>query len=575
EADYGQTVIRKCLEASVGRTSALLVRSRAQLPALLYRLREAGIPYAAVEIDRLTELPEIIDVMALTRALCHDGDRLAWLALLRGPWAGLTWADLHRLVFNDNSSAIRELLADQERLEQLSEDGRQRVERLVSTLRRHWVPQPAESLRDRIETAWFALGGPATLQNREQLENVYRYLDIVEKLESAGTLPDIAEFQTRLDDERVSSVADDAEALQVMTMHKAKGLEFDQVILYALGRSTRGRRKSIMSWINLPNRNNRVQIVLSPVGPRAETDNDPLHQCIEVAEADKDRLELDRLLYVACTRARHALHLIGSVPLSADRTSFRPPPAGSLLGRLWPAVEHDYVAAFAAGEGICAGASGHGSALREPVSRRFRQPFVLPVPPPLPVDPLPADSTESEIDIEFYWVGLAARHAGTIVHKWLTQIAQGVLQVDEANAGGLRPGTVRMARELGVPDALSGAVCDRVETALLGVLRDPRGRWLLKGEGFAELPLSGVFGAKTISIVIDRVRIDAGVHWIVDYKTSSHEGGDLAGFLGQEAERYRPQLQRYASLYRRLADAPVKTALYFPLLQEFREVPVD
>jgi hypothetical protein len=327
--------------------------------------------------------------------------------------------------------------------------------------------------------------------------------------------------------------------------------------------------------MNLPNRNNSGAMLLSPVGPRAELENDRLHQCIQAAESDKDRLELDRLLYVACTRARCALHLIGSVPLTTDRKSFRPPPAISLLGRLWPAVEREFASSFAAGEGICSGASEPGSELREPVSRRFQRPFELPAPPELPVDPgLPA-SAESEIDIEFYWVGLAARHAGTIVHKCLTQMAHGTLRIDAANAGSLRPASLRMAQELGVPDALSAAVCDRVEKALLGVSQDSRGRWLLSGDGFAELPLSGVFGGQTISIVIDRVRIEAGVHWIVDYKTSSHEGGDLAGFLGQEVDRYRPQLQRYATLYRRLSDAPVRTALYFPLLQEFREVPVD
>ena len=72
---------------------------------------------------------------------------------------------------------------------------------------------------------------------------------------------------------------------------------------------------------------------------------------------------------------------------------------------------------------------------------------------------------------------------------------------------------------------------------------------------------------------MDRVRIDdAGVHWIVDYKTSIHLGGDLPGFLQQESDRYRPQLARYAAIYEALTGEKARTALYFPLLQEFREV---
>ena len=75
--------------------------------------------------------------------------------------------------------------------------------------------------------------------------------------------------------------------------------------------------------------------------------------------------------------------------------------------------------------------------------------------------------------------------------------------------------------------------------------------------------------------MLDRVRVEAdGTHWIVDYKTSTHEGGDLAGFLAAETERYRGQLARYANIYRNYAGTDVRCALYFPLLQEFVEVDV-
>ena len=75
------------------------------------------------------------------------------------------------------------------------------------------------------------------------------------------------------------------------------------------------------------------------------------------------------------------------------------------------------------------------------------------------------------------------------------------------------------------------------------------------------------------SVVLDRVRIDDdGTHWIVDYKTSSHEGGDLEKFLTAESDRYRLQLTRYAELYGSFAGVDARCALYFPLLQEFVEV---
>jgi hypothetical protein len=133
--------------------------------------------------------------------------------------------------------------------------------------------------------------------------------------------------------------------------------------------------------------------------------------------------------------------------------------------------------------------------------------------------------------------------------------------------------------ELGVPRQDIDAVCGRAIQALRGILDDDKGGWVLHGPGHAEMPVTGVWHGRIVSIVIDRVRIDdAGVHWIIDYKASTHEGAGLDFFLRQETERYRQQLAKYAFLYRNLIAAPevtVRTALYFPLLQEFREVAVE
>jgi hypothetical protein len=57
----------------------------------------------------------------------------------------------------------------------------------------------------------------------------------------------------------------------------------------------------------------------------------------------------------------------------------------------------------------------------------------------------------------------------------------------------------------------------------------------------------------------------------VDYKTSSHEGADIEGFLDREQDRYRVQLDRYAALLRKMDGAPVRRGLYFPLLGGWRE----
>ena len=82
---------------------AILVRGRSHLREIVPRLKAAGIAYRAMEIDRLDDRPVVQDLLALTRALAHRGDRVAWLALLRAPWCGLALADLHALAGSDAS----------------------------------------------------------------------------------------------------------------------------------------------------------------------------------------------------------------------------------------------------------------------------------------------------------------------------------------------------------------------------------------------------------------------------------------------------------------------------------------
>jgi hypothetical protein len=127
----------------------------------------------------------------------------------------------------------------------------------------------------------------------------------------------------------------------------------------------------------------------------------------------------------------------------------------------------------------------------------------------------------------------------------------------------------------GVPEDRLDQATARVVEALLGVHRDPRGRWILQrglSEDLREHALSGYADGVFSRVVLDRSFIDdAGVRWVIDYKTSQHLGGGLELFLDREVERYRSQLERYGRLARRLGPQPVRLGLYFPLMRAWRE----
>ena len=571
EADNGCHVIADILDNNPDDDIAVLVRSRTQLPQLLTKLRAFNIPYRAIEIDRLTDLPEIIDVLSLTRAAVHQGDRIAWLGLLRAPWIGLHWKDLHSLVRNDRHSTVWELLNDEAQLSFLSAEGRAAIERSKVHLQLLVSPRCSQSLRDLIERIWFLLGGPGALKDRYSVDNVYRYFNVLSSLERAGTLNDVGELESILDLERVSN--NDSGRLQIMTMHRAKGLEFDHVLLYGLGRRAGKNDRRVLSWFDVPSHSGAEKKVISPIGARAEIDNDPIHNYIELVKTEKDTNEQARLLYVACTRAKKSLHLMGNVSVTNNGDNFKPARNDSLLHLLWPAVKEEFARQFE-DKPVVVSEEDH-LIWMTPKLRRFDTPWILPNTDQLfGIDPdyknVPTDNENN-----FYWVGNDARIAGILVHRWLKLLADGEVSINKLDQKKIHVNTKRWLQEMGISNATAGPIVARVECAINSMLNDEKGRWILNGNGHAELALSGINNNKIEAVIIDRILIDeSGMHWIIDYKTSSHEGGNLTEFLQVEHDRYKPQLERYASIYSEWSGENIKCALYFPLLKEFVEVSI-
>jgi ATP-dependent exoDNAse (exonuclease V) beta subunit len=169
-------------------------------------------------------------------------------------------------------------------------------------------------------------------------------------------------------------------------------------------------------------------------------------------------------------------------------------------------------------------------------------------------------------EIEFSWVGETARHVGTVVHRWLQRIAQDEMR--GWNAAGINALQKHFAGELrrrGVSSKDIELTVERVAVALQNSLTDESGRWLLgpQRESKTEYRLR-TSGAATY--VVDRSFRDVeGRLWIVDWKTSQHEGRDLEAFLDREQLRYAPQLERYGA-----AIAATHVGLYFPVLRRWR-----
>jgi ATP-dependent exoDNAse (exonuclease V) beta subunit len=564
---------RRSLEAHPEETVAVLVRSRTHLPEILRAFREAGLRYAARDIDILQCRPAVRDLVALTRALLHPADRLCWLAVLRAPWCGLLLADLHALCGSAPSRTIPDLLVDPAALERLSADGARRAERIGPILRRGIARRGAVGLRRLVEGCWLALGGPACAGEGEG-KDIDAVFSLLERLDHGGDLQSLDALEECV---RKLFAQPDAGAdgrLQVMTIHKSKGLEFDTVILPGLGRSPATGDQPLLRWLEHPDSG----LLLAPLSPRDGSSRDPIYTAIGRLEREKEDLEVTRLLYVAATRARNRLHLLGHARINGQGECL--PAAGSLLKKLWPVVENYFVfAADLTGEPLAEGCVKRGNPIRR-LSADWRLPDLTPAPVRCAAAvSQPSEKKETDLRGEFSgWEAETARHAGTVAHAYLECIAR---QGPEAwPAERIRAEEREIRRRLnalGVPAAELSEGGERVMRALERTLESRRGRWLLTPhpEAACELGLSGVIEGRLVRGSVDRTFIEHGVRWIVDYKTSEPKGMELKAFYEQQTERYREQLCAYRNLFRQMEkERIVRAALYFPLVDGWCELPV-
>ena len=552
-------IIEDTRAADAHGTLAVLVRNRTHLGHIVPALQAAGIPFRAVEIEALGEKQVVQDLFALTRALEHPADRIAWLALLRAPWCGLTPCDL-ALLAEGAADTVWDLLHDEARLATLAASARARIARVVAVLQPALANRLRGNLRDAVEGVWLALGGPACCRQAAELEQAAMFLNELERVEEAGAIADPAAFAESL--EKLFAPPDLAageDAVQIMTVHKSKGLEFDTVIVPGLDRAPRASSAPLLVWKLLP----QTGLLLAPIHAAGGT-KDACYEYVRRLESAAEELEAGRLLYVAATRARSRLHLLGCIKRD-DAGVPRQPPRRSLLRPLW---------SFAAGQVAASAAPAAAPAVvipRAPMLSRLADGVVLPAPPAAVAWRVSAAAQQPNEIIEFSWVGETARHVGSVVHRWMQRIADDGLEGwTTARVNALQPRLLRELERRGVPREHRVAAAARAVRALAQTLDDERGRWLLGAHADAqsEYRMRVVVNGVVHGCVMDRVFRDAdGTRWIVDYKTSGHEGGQLEAFLDQERQRYEKQLARYA---RALGETSSMLGLYFPLLAGWR-----
>jgi ATP-dependent helicase/nuclease subunit A len=309
---------------------ALLFRAMTGVWAYESALRRAGIPYLTVQGWGFYQREEITDLIQLLRFLDNQTDELALAAVLRSPLCGISDDALLALrcaPMTDGTTErnpskqhrrVRRLLTalkHHERIRFLSDEEHAALDRarelLDQLLRRRNRYSIADLLRFAVRSAEYTTIIAAKFDGAQRLANVEKLSRLAERFERSGAhlirdfVRFVQEFEAMGGREGEGQIDESANAVRLMTIHQAKGLEFPVVIIPDLHR----RPNSRDSWYVLDrHRGLTVKIPDMRDGMVAgRTFNDLRKRALW-----REEFESMRLLYVAATRAQDRLILSGA-----------------------------------------------------------------------------------------------------------------------------------------------------------------------------------------------------------------------------------------------------------------------
>lgn len=305
EAEALVTFIKEELARHPEDKIAILIRQRSQLKVIIQSLKQANIPFQGVDIDLLAQIPHIGDLWSLTQALLRPGNRLAWLALLHSPYCGLNLNDLHALATHNKEKSIFEALSQLEKINTISPSGKIRANYFYQVMQEAFSKRHQRNLVAWIKDVLKNLHIDKIL-NHSQKADLEQYWVLLESYAKNEIIEDFHLFEKEL--AKLYSQEVIPSRLEIMTIHKSKGLEFDCVILPGLGSKSRPSQKNLLRWLKIPTKHQNELILISPIKANTQ-ESDALYDFLGDLDAEKSSYENQRLAYVAVTRAKKRLYL--------------------------------------------------------------------------------------------------------------------------------------------------------------------------------------------------------------------------------------------------------------------------
>lgn len=561
---------------------AVLVRAKKHLVNIIALLKANDIAFCAKEISQLIVRPHVIDLVSLAKALFDWGDRIAWLSVLRAPWLGLQLIDIYKIIQESDTHSIWEIVKSMEsaRAQEIgmSADAIERLRPFIDIVDFWLHHKQRRSMASWLKGLWNALGS-ATCYPNDVSQDIEQIFILLEKFIEHDTEVDFDAFEEKLASvyadqshvviDSISAKSQKAQ-IQLMTIHQAKGLEFDTVILPGLQMLTHKADSTLLQWHEGWYGENKVFLMGAKTLNKADQQKSIFYYLTKVV-SQKNTYELIRLLYVALTRAKSKLFLCFSLEKN-EADDYIKPRAGSFLELLWDYINiSDETALEIQEESNQLIMDTTTSLVKDAVV-----PFVYRAAQPIDVSRIPMISCKEDMqdlnrpEREHHH----QRIAGIIFHRLIAYYCQNNQAISESEMLSKLIGSVPfLLGRYGLTAEVFEMARQAIQSALKNIFTDAKGLWIIdrNHQGrLAEKAFSTCTSEKReqkIShIIVDCAFIDENDEaWVVDFKLTHSQ--ELKQFdIGVEAEKYKQQLLGYKRALENYWNKPVRIGLYFPAL---------
>ena len=575
EAEWlGKAVRQELKQLTEGEKIGILLFARTHLSHYLQGLQRAGVAVQVQEGTPLLAHREVLHLRQIAHALVRPQDDLAWAALLRAPWSQLTLEQFVEVASGPEQSWLEKIKTAKTdfpvaaELWQAITSARQRLGR--------------DKLATLVENVWLELGGPEMVASHGSSASVAScrsFLDLLADAEQG--VPEETLVKVELLLQHAYAPPDPGAApspVELMTVHRAKGLEFDVVFLpfldwYPLS-GGRGFHPPYLLE-RLPGSTGELLIAMAP--DRRRDKSAGFYQLLRQLGDRKKIAEAKRIFYVAATRARRSLYLSGTVRTKNGEISPRKE------SPLWWLGNHCGLKQSEDGELIAENHSyldlhlnpvlpsldldEHGAAADLPEPLPFN-------PEPLPYTTVaPSQLTEKVEQTQEEEDDPNARARGAVTHRLLEHLGRKKPLPQTA-------AVVAALVSEGVLETEEKELAEEILQEIRDCLQEEFFNWLLGNghpQAYCEWSLEDRPAEGQIRTgIVDRVVFDGDTWWVVDYKTSRPAANEKdEDFLEREVAIYRPQLLAYREMlanYRKVDINSVRTVLYFTALQRKLEL---